>query len=191
MIGATTVVAALQSSLDRIWRVPTQAISGFRRFVRRRLLTFALVLAVGFLLTVSLTISAGLALFGGWWGHWFAGNELLLQVLNLLLGWVVVTSMFALIYKILPSTPIRWRDVWIGAMITSLLFSIGKSLIGAYLGHAAVASSYGAAGTLVAVIVWVYYSAQIFLYGAEFTHEIAQAAGSAPAERPQRAISAE
>lgn len=170
LVGATTVFAELQTDLDRIWRVPPgpKPVIGF---LRARMLSFGLILGVGFLLAVSLVLTAAIAAVGGVWNHWFGGAELLLQVLNAVLGFAVITTLFALIFKILPSVRIPWRDVWVGAAFTSLLFSVGKYLIGLYLGTAAISSSFGAAGALVVIVVWVYYSAQIFLLGAEFTHE--------------------
>lgn len=177
-IGATTVFAELQSDLDRIWRAPPRPGSGLRRFIRTRLLSFGVIIAVGFLLIVSLVASAAIAAVGLLWNRWMPGTELLLQVLNFVVGLAVITALFALIYKLLPSRPIAWGDVGIGAAVTSLLFSVGKFLIGLYLGKAAISSSFGAAGALVVVVVWVYYSAQIFLLGAEFTWHYARRHGS-------------
>lgn len=177
-IGATTVFAELQSDLDRIWKTPQPTGGGFQRFVHTRLLSFGVIIGVGFLLIVSLIASAAIAAVGTLWNQWMGGTEALLQGLNFLVGFGVITALFALIYKLLPSTPIAWGDVWFGAAATSLLFSIGKFLIGLYLGTAAISSSFGAAGTLVVVIVWVYYSAQIFLLGAEFTYHYALRHGS-------------
>jgi len=170
VIGATTVFGELQSSLDRIWRVPAPPeASGIWNLLRTRLLSFGMVLGLGFLLLVSLVVSAGLAAFGTWWGGGFEGWEALLHVLNLAISFALITGLFAMIYKIMPRAKIAWRDVWVGAAVTALLFEIGKFLIGLYLGKSGVTSGFGAAGSLVVLLVWVYYSAQIFLLGAEFT----------------------
>ncbi len=176
-IGATTVFAELQSDLDRIWKVPERR-GGVQGFIRKRLLSFGVILGVGFLLIVSLVASATITAIGTLWSQWLLGTETMLQLLNFGVGFAVITALFAMIYKLLPSVPIAWNDVWVGAAVTSLMFSIGKFLIGLYLGRAAISSSFGAAGTLVVVIVWVYYSAQIFLYGAEFTYHYARERGS-------------
>lgn len=178
IIGATTVFAELQTDLDRIWRVPPPTKRVIGHLLRARLLSFGVILGVGFLLAISLVLTAGITAVGGVWNQWFPGAQVLLQTLNVVLGFAVITTLFALIYKVLPSVTIQWRDVWVGAAVTSLLFSVGKFLIGLYLGTAAISSSYGAAGALVVIIVWVYYSAQIFLLGAEFTHEYAEMRGS-------------
>ncbi len=179
VIGATTVFGELQSSLDRIWRVPAPPKeSGIWNLLRTRFLSFGMVLGLGFLLLVSLVLSAGLAAFGTWWGSAFSGWEVLLQALNLLISFVLVTGMFAMIYKIMPRAAIAWRDVWVGAAVTALLFVVGKFAIGLYLGTSGVTSGFGAAGSLVVLLVWVYYSAQIFLLGAEFTWVFAHQYGS-------------
>ncbi len=187
-IGATSVFAELQADLDHIWKVEKPVATGVRGFVRTRLLSFGVILGVGFLLIVSLVASAAIAAVGLIWDHWLGGTETLLQALNFVVGFGVITTLFALIYKLLPSVRLAWSDVWIGAAATSLLFSIGKFLIGLYLGKAAISSSFGAAGTLVVVIVWVYYSAQIFLFGAEFTHCYATQHGSRKAAVPAPAL---
>lgn len=181
-IGATTVFAELQTDIDRIWKVQAPRGAGLLRYLRQRLMSFGVILGVGFLLMVSLVISAVIAALGSLWEQWLVGTEILLQLLNFAVGFAMITALFALIYKLLPSVRIAWSDVWVGAAVTSLLFGIGKFLIGLYIGKAAIASSFGAAGTLVVVIVWVYYSSQIFLLGAEFTYEYARSHGSlAPA----------
>jgi membrane protein len=128
-----------------------------------------MVITIGFILLVSLVVSAGLAAWGNYWSGMFAGIEVLLHAANFAVSLAVITVSFAFIYKFLPQTHIEWRDVWVGAAVTALLFTIGKFLIGLYLGKSTVASSYGAAGSLVLLLLWVYYSAQIFLLGAEFT----------------------
>ncbi|WP_051361923.1 YihY/virulence factor BrkB family protein [Solimonas soli] len=172
-IGATTVFAELQYDLDRIWKSPRQRHSGVLAYLKARLLSFGVILGVGFLLAVSLVLSAAISAVATIWGGWLGGALLLLRMLNAVAGFIVTTALFALIYKVLPRVQLRWRDVIGGAAITALLFAIGKLLIGLYIGHAAFMSSFGAAGTLIAVIVWVYYSAQIFLLGAEFTCQLA------------------
>jgi membrane protein len=177
-IGATTVFAELQTDIDRIWKVQAPRGAGLLRYLRQRLMSFGVILGVGFLLMVSLVISAIIAALGNLWEQWLVGTEILLQLLNFAVGFAMITALFALIYKLLPSLRIAWSDVWVGAAVTSLLFGIGKFLIGLYIGKAAIASSFGAAGTLVVVIVWVYFSSQIFLLGAEFTYEYARSHGS-------------
>lgn len=173
LIGATTVFAELQNALDHIWRVPGQRSKGLLRLVSTRLLSFGMILGVGFLLTVSLVLSAVVAAMGKRWGPAMGEWPLIAEALNFGAGFVLVMLMFAMIYKVMPRTPVRWRDVWIGAGVTAMLFTIGKSLIGLYIGRSGVTSSFGAAGSLVLLLLWVYYSAQIFLLGAEFTHAYA------------------
>jgi membrane protein len=181
VIGATSVFAELESDLNRIWKVKPHKQSGIWSFLRGRVLSIGLILAIGFLLLVSLVVSAALAAWGKYWSGWFAGMEVMLQAANFVVSLAVITVLFAIIYKVLPHTTVRWRDVWVGALVTAALFGLGKFLIGLYIGKSAVASSYGAAGALAVLLVWVYYSAQIFLIGAEFTH--AYAARHAPRAR--------
>jgi membrane protein len=166
-IAATTVLAELQDALNVIWNAPPLKISGWWSLIRARLLSLALIGAVAFLLLVSLAVSAALTAFG----DYFLGEEgsTFLEVLNVIVSFLVLTGLFALVYKILPDRRLAWRDVWVGAAVTAALFSIGKFAIGFYLGTTDLASSYGAAGAFILVLVWVYYSAQIFLLGAEFT----------------------
>jgi membrane protein len=179
LLGATTVFGELQNDLDRIWKAKPRDGSGIWNFLRTRLLSFGLILAIGFLLIVSLVVSAALAALGKYWSGLLGGGmEVLLHAIDFVLSFAVLTGLFAIIYKMLPRVPIAWRDVWTGAAFTSLLFGIGKLLIGLYIGKSGVASSYGAAGTVVLLLVWVYYSAQIFLLGAEFTKVYAQRRGS-------------
>lgn len=178
-IGATAVFAELQSALDRIWRVPVAVKeSGIWVLVKTRLLSFGLVLGLGFILMVSLVVSAGLSAVGNWWSGWFEGWEIVLQVLNLLVSFVVFTGMFAVIYKFMPRVRMSWHDVWIGSIVTTLLFTVGKFLIGFYLGKAGMTSGFGAAGSFALLLAWIYYSAQIFLLGAEFTWIYANNYGS-------------
>lgn len=179
LIGATTVFGELQDSLDRIWQVPNERREGsILRLIRSRLLSFGMILGIGFILMVSLIFSAALSALGKWWSPWFAGWETIAGVVNLVFGFALTTGMFAMIYKIMPRVKIRWSEVWIGAALTALLFTLGKFLIGLYIGRSAIASGFGAAGSLVALLVWVYYSAQIFLMGAEFTWAYSNIFGS-------------
>ena len=169
VVGATTVFAELQDAMDRIWRAPVRAKGGLWSLLRARLLSLGMVMGIGFLLMVSLVASAGLSALGKWWGPWFGEQALIAQALNIVVSFLLVTAMFAMIYKIIPRVKIAWRDVWVGAGLTALLFTAGKFLIGLYIGQSGVTSPFGAAGSLVVLLLWVYYSAQIFLLGAEFT----------------------
>jgi len=178
LLGATTVFAELQSDLDRIWRAELKPTSGLWSLLRARVLSFGMVLALAFLLLVSLVISAALSALGKWWGGWFEGWAVLLEAVNFLVSLAITTGLFALIYKLLPRVDIAWHDVWIGAIVTALLFAVGKFLIGLYIGHSGIASGFGAAGSFVVLLVWVYYSTQIFLLGAEFTWVYAHERGS-------------
>jgi len=183
VIGATTVFGELQSDLDRIWRVPAPVKeNGIWTLLRSRLLSFGVVLGLVFLLLVSLVVSAVIAAFSKWSHGWFNGWEALLQVVNFCISFVITTTLFAMIYKFMPRARIAWEDVWVGAAVTGLLFEIGKLLIGLYLGTTGVASSFGAAGSLVVLLVWVYFSAQIFLLGAEFTWVYSHEYGSKAAQ---------
>jgi len=179
LIGATTVFGELQATLDQIWRVPARPqAGGLWALVRTRFLSFGMILGIGFLMIVSLILSAVISALGKWWDTALFGWTFLAGVVNFVVGFGFTTVVFAMIYKIMPRARIDWRDVWTGAAVTSLLFTIGKSLIGIYIGKSGVASGYGAAGSLVVVLVWVYYSAQIFLFGAEFTWAYAHRFGS-------------
>jgi membrane protein len=178
-IGATSVFAELQDALDRIWRAPARAgSSGLWRLVRARLLSFGMILGIGFLLMVSLAFSAAVAALSRWWDPLFDGWTTVAYTINLVLSFVLSSAVFAMIYKSMPRVRIDWRDVWIGAVVTSLLFITGKFLIGVYLGRSAISSRFGAAGSLVVVLLWVYYSAQVFLFGAEFTWAYSHKFGS-------------
>ena len=179
IVGATSVFGELQSALDRIWRTPEQARKGgLQQLIRTRLVSFAMIVGIGILLIGSLLASATLALLENWWGALFGAQALVASALNILLSYVIVTVMFAMIYKIMPRVRIAWRDVWTGAVITGALFTIGKYVIGLYIGKSGVTSTFGAAGSLVVILLWVYYSAQIFLLGAEFTWVYAHRFGS-------------
>ncbi len=189
VIGATTVFAELQSDLDRIWRVPAPAKeNSIWILLQTRLLSFGLVLGLGFLLLVSLVIGAAIAAFGKWWDRVFEGWEVLLQALNFSISFSITTLLFALIYKLMPRARIAWRDVWVGAGVTALLFESGKFLIGLYLGKTSVASGFGAAGSLVVLLVWVYFAAQIFLLGAEFTWVYSHEHGSNIGQPGQKVV---
>jgi membrane protein len=184
VIGATSVFGELQDALDRIWRAPARVrAAGWWRLLRSRLLSFGMILGIAFLLMISLVLSAAISALGKWWGGFFGSWEPLLQVVNVLVGFALTTLVFAMIYKLMPRVAVRWHDVWLGALTTALLFTVGRFLIGLYIGKSGVASGFGAAGSIAIVFVWVYYSAQIFLLGAEFTWVYAQRFGSLrPAE---------
>ena len=184
-IGATSVFAELQDAMDRIWRMPTPPVSGLWALLRARLLSLGMVLGIGFLLIVSLLVSAALAALGKWWGPWLGELVVLADALNFAISFVLLAAVFAMIYKWMPRARVAWRDVAIGALITALLFTLGKSLIGLYIGRSGVASPFGAAGSLVVLLVWVYWSAQIFLLGAEFTWVYAHRHGSRQAAQDQ------
>ena len=186
LIGASAVFGELHDSLNQVWGVKPNSASGVMGMVRSRFFSFALVFGIGFLLLVSLLLSAAIAAAGKFVGQLLPLPEAVLQLGRILMSFIAVTLLFALLYKVVPDVHIQWRDVWIGAAVTSLLFSIGKFLIGLYLGKASVGSAYGAAGSLVVFLVWVYYSAQIFFLGAEFTHVYAERHGSRAEERAAR-----
>ena len=176
-LGASGVFTELRSALNQVWDVPPPPSAGLLSTVKERLASFGMVLAVGFLLLVSLIVTAALSAVDGYLSGLLPAVRLL-QALNVAGSLVVITVAFALLFRFLPDAPVAWRDVWLGAAVTALLFTIGKALIGLYLGHSAVASAYGAAGSLVVVLVWVYYAAQIFFYGAELTQVFATRHGS-------------
>ena len=178
LLGAIAVVAQLQQSLNFIWEVKVRSSSGWRQLIRDRLFSLALVLAIGFLLLVSLVVSTVLSAVTTYFSEYYQVSGIIWQTLDGVVSFVFVTVLFGLIYKILPDVQLTWRDVAIGATITSLLFTLGKFLIGFYLGHATIASTYGAAGSFVTLLVWVYYSAAIFFYGAEITKVYATRYGS-------------
>jgi len=184
LIGATGVFAQIQESLNIIWQVQEKPGQGIWKVLKDRFISLLAVLGTGFLLLISLVISAGLSAVGATLAHVLPGPEFVLQIINVLVSFAVVTLLFAMIYKLLPDTPIQWGDVWIGAGITSLLFTIGKFFIGLYLGKSDVGVAYGAAGSLVVILIWVYYASQIFLFGAEFTAVYAASRGTQPAPTP-------
>ena len=179
IVGATSVFAELQSDLDRVWRAPAiKQASGFIALLRARVLSFGMVIAMGFLLLVSLVFGAAISAAGKWGNTLLPGSALILKVVNLAVGFGITVVLFATAYRVLPRARIAWSDVWIGAVVTATLFTLGKYLIGLYMGLASVSSGFGAAGSLIAVLVWVYYSTQIFLLGAEFTWVFAHRKGS-------------
>ena len=185
LLGASTVFGELQGDLNRIWREPQlPKVKGLVPLIRERILSFGMVLGIGFLLIVSLLISAALQALGNWWGSHLALWPVVLEGLNSTVTFATITLAFAMIYRFLPRSRIGWHDVWLGATFTALLFTIGKLLIGIYLGNASIGSAYGAAGSLVVLLVWVYYSAQIFLLGAEFTWVFAYRFGSKAGQLP-------
>jgi membrane protein len=178
LFGASGVFGELQSAMNTIWKVPPRPHTGWMALVRQRFQSFAMVLGTGFLLLVSLILSAVIAGVGQIVGNVFPAVEPLLHLGSTLVTLIVASLLFAMIFKLLPDTPVAWRDVWVGALLTAALFTIGKTLIALYLGKSGLASAYGAAGSLVVLIVWTYYSAQILLFGAELTH--AMSASSVP-----------
>jgi membrane protein len=177
LFGASGVFGQLQDALNTVWGVEPKEGRGVWGFIKDRFLSFVAVVGTGFLLLVSLVLSSALAALGKWFSGVLPLPEVVLQALNFMVSFVVITGLFALIFKVLPDARVAWRDVWVGAALTAALFSIGKFAIGLYLGKSNVASAYGAAGSLVIVLVWVYYSAQILLYGAEFTQVYANRLG--------------
>lgn len=190
IVGATTVFAELKDSLDEIWHVPKNKDSGIAGLIRTRMLSFGIVLVLGFLLLVTLVMSAVLAILERYLGGLWAEASAILFPISTIVTFGVIATMFAVIFKMLPQVKLSWRDVWIGAVGTAGLFLIGKYLIGAYLGNSGVSSSYGAAGSVVALLLWVYYSAQIFFLGAGFTRQYALWFGSLQHQPPRQEPSA-
>ncbi len=187
LVGATSVLSELQQAMDRIWQVPgppgpsvptVPDGTGVLTWLRRRLISLGMVLGIGFLLIVSLVASTALAALGKLWSGWLSTLFPLTYLLEMGVSFVLLSTLFAMIYRWLPRQRIAWQDVWIGAVLTALLFTLGKGLIGLYIGRSGVVSAYGAAASLVAILLWVYYSAQIFLYGAELTWVYAHRHGS-------------
>ena len=177
-VGACSVFVQLQSSINAIWNVRPKPGGGLRHFIRNRLLSFAMLLGIGFLLLVSLVISAALAAADKFMSGIIPAEQALWHVVDFVVSLGLVTLLFAMIFKVLPDVVIKWRDVWMGALFTALLFGLGKFLLGFYLGRSTFASAYGAAGSLVVVLMWVYYSAQILLFGAAITRVWANKIGS-------------
>jgi membrane protein len=187
IFGAGGVVGQLQTSLNKIWGVTPKPGQGVWGFIRQRFVSYAMILALGFLLLVSLLVSAVLTGVTTWMSGLLGGAEFLGHALDLGVSFIFITVLFAMIFKFLPDVRIQWRDVWIGAAITSFLFTIGKFLIGLYLGTSAVSSTFGAAGSIITILLWVYYSSLILFLGAEFTQVYATQYGSgvAPTENAQ------
>jgi membrane protein len=180
-IGASSVVVELRGALNTIWHVPSDpnsTLSGILTIAKERFYSFAMVLGVGFLLLVSLVLNACIAAVGKFFGGFLPANEGLLQAATSVVSFLVITGLFAAIYKFIPAVRLKWSDVIVGASVTALLFTVGKHLIGLYLGKASFGSTYGAAGSLVVVLVWVYYSSQLFFLGAEFTKVYTRKFGS-------------
>jgi len=188
LLGAAGVVTELKDALNTIWEVPPDPNTGLLYTIRRKFLSYALVLAIGFVLLVSLVISAGLAAMSRYMSTFIPGSETVWMIISLVVSFAVIAALFAALFKYLPDARVRWADVWVGAVVTAALFELGKFALGVYLGGAAIASAYGAAGSLVVVLVWVYYSAQIVFLGAEVTRVYARryGAGIVPATPPAR-----
>ncbi len=183
LLGATSVFAELKGSLDELWGIDKPCRSAFGALLRTRLLSFGMVLVLAFMLLVSLVVSAALAMLERYAHGALGSSAEILATASSLISFGVIACLFAVIYKTLPDAPLSWRDVWVGAAFTAGLFSLGKYVIGLYLGNSGVASSFGAAGSLIALLLWVYYSAQIFFLGAEFTRQYALWFGSLQHER--------
>jgi membrane protein len=178
LVGATSVFVELKGSLDELWGIEPPKGLAIIVFLRTQLHSFGLVLVLAFLLLVSLVLSAALAVLERYAGGIWSSSYEILGILSSVIAFGTIACLFAVIYKVLPDAPLSWSDVWIGAAFTAGLFSLGKYAIGLYLGNGAVASSFGAAGSLIALLLWVYYSAQIFFLGAEFTRQYALGFGS-------------
>jgi membrane protein len=190
LFGASGVFGQLQSALNTIWEVKPKPGQAVKSFLQSRFLSFAMVLVIGFLLLVSLVLSAVLAGIGAYISSIVPEFVILGQLLNFLVSFAVITLLFASIYKFLPDVIVPWKNLWIGAGVTALLFNFGKFLIGLYLGNSSIGSTYGAAGSLVVVLIWVFYSAQILLYGAEFTQVYSRYRGR-PLQPSAHAVSAQ
>jgi len=178
LLGATGLFTELQDSLNTIWEVKTKPGRGIINMIRLRFLSFAMVIGIGFLLLVSLVISTALTALVTYFSNIIPGVDFLWRIVNFVLSFSITTALFGLIFKVLPDVKITWNDVFIGSIITSLLFSIGRFLLGQYLGNGSFGSTYGAAGSLVVVLAWVNYAAQILFFGAEFTQVYARRYGS-------------
>ena len=184
LLGSLGAFNELQNSLNRIWDVQPKPIKRWNqrvmRFIFQRLLSFSMLLGIGFLMLVSLVISAALSALSDYLGRIPLLSELVLQILNLIISLGLITLLFAMIFKFIPDIEITWRNVWLGAAITAIFFTIGKTLIGVYLGRSEVGSTFGAAGSLVLIMIWIYYSSQILFLGAEFTQVFAKRSGVRP-----------
>lgn len=176
-IGASGVFVQLQEALNQIWNVSSKQKGGIKELIRKRILSFLMIFTIGFLLLLSLILSAAISALSNFGSNYFINESSILSLLNFLLSFALTTFLFAAIYKFLPDVVIAWQDVWLGAIFTSLLFSFGKYLLGLYLSKSSFSSAYGAAGSFVVLLAWVYYSAQIFLFGAELTQVYARQFG--------------
>jgi membrane protein len=187
LFGASGVFGQLQDALNTIWEVEPKPGRGIWGMLRDRMLSFAMVLGTGFLLLISLALSAWLAAAGKWVQAYLPGPEMLLQLLSFAISFLVVTGLFAMIFKLVPDAQIAWRDVWFGALVTAALFTVGKFGLGLYLGRSETTSSYGAAASFIIVLLWVYYSSQILFFGAELTqaHAALRGADVRPARHAQ------
>jgi membrane protein len=181
LFGASGVMAELQAALNRIWEAPTKPHQGLMGTIRDRFFSFTMVLALGFMLLVSLVASAAVAAAGKYLTSALPASETVLQVLNFLISFAFVTAMFAVIFRYVPDVRVRWRDVWLGAVVTAFLFTLGKFALGLYLGKGSFASAYGAAASIVIFLTWAYYSSQILFFGAEFTQVWTRRGPAAPA----------
>jgi len=186
LIGAGGVVGQLQVSLNKVWEIETDPAAGWWDVLRGRFLSYALVLGIGFLLLVSLIVTAVLSALSRYVSALVPALTVLWPFIDIIVSFTFITVLFAIIYKVLPDVDVPWKDVWIGAAITSVLFSIGKLAIGIYLGQSSISSSYGAAGSVVTILLWVYYSALIFFFGAEFTRYYSMRSDSGRATRESR-----
>jgi membrane protein len=186
LVSATSAFAELKDSLDELWEVPPSNSSGIWHIIRERFLSFGLILVLVLMLLASLSVSTALGALGGLLGGADSPFRIVSLIITNLVSFLVVTGLFAVIFKYLPAVKIAWKDVFVGSLLTALLFTIGKSLIGLYVGHADINSSYGAAGSVVILITWIYYSAQIFFYGSLFTHEYAMKLGSMAGNAPKQ-----
>ena len=178
LLGASGVFTEMQQDLNTIWDVDTDSKGGLWNFLKSRFLSFGMVLGIGFLLLVSLLLSAALAAVATYMGGFLPIPPAVLHSADFIFSLLFITVLFALIFKLLPDVRIPWSDVWMGAALTSILFTIGKFIIGFYIGKSVTSSTYGAAGSLVIIVAWIYYSAQLLYFGAEFTHVYAGACGS-------------
>jgi membrane protein len=194
LFGASGVMIELRDALNTIWEVPTPQSAGIKSkimsYIKERLFSFGMLLSIGFILVVSLAISAWISALGAVSVSVLPSMEALLQLTNALVSFAVITCLFAATYKFIPDVRLEWRDVVLGGAVTSLLFTVGKSLLGLYLGKASIASSYGAFASIVVLVIWVYYSGQIYFLGAEFTRTFANHYGSQPNRNPEGMIKA-
>src|SRR4051794_19114984 len=192
LFSASGVMIELRDALNTIWEIPMPPSAGIRSkivaYMRDRLLSFAMVLSVGFLLVVSLAMTSWIAAVGALSASLLPSTEALLHLGNSLVSFVLITGVFAAIYKVMPDVRLEWRDVILGGAVTSFLFTVGKFVLGVYLGKASIASSYGAFSSIVVLVLWVYYSGQIFFFGAEFTRSFAERYGSRPLEKPVQMV---